>query len=571
MAAVVVAPASVVGQSSGNEAPLADAGLDQHVEQGTTVLLDATGSRDPDGEIASYGWRVETPGGTTITPRCPTCGRTRFRPMETGTYAVTVTVTDDDGADSTDTLYVYVGDSEATDPASTPTPAPATETTPEPGVPAERSDSDTGNPPGIDPGASGSCAAGTCSGGSGPEPWVTIDGPTETEPGEPTRFDLEYGGFDGEPQFGWSVGISGTGGETSWTSPGSETIYVTGVSESRTAHASHDVRITENQPPVIDINTPDQIHPGETITLTAEVSDPDGWIVSREWVNGPTVEVPNRGSRDVSVIAEDNDGRVSVINLNIKSEGIESDPEIESGAKHTVYCYYDKEYERQNQLPDHCEIAGSDNSGDDDGYQTGTSDLDRMLRLPHYNVVWKKTEEEITQHSGDISDETGITMPDVRDNDGDRLTLPSLSNAQLDAIAGRAATTDSQSFSMNGKRVENDLNGDGEVNAEDWDERYGTTEQDALERHPSAVSEFEESQRAVRRAQSGGGSPTPTNSRNGNDGQDAGSDTDDHSSSSGSGGGGIDYTGGLTSSGERAAEQGRRIANGGYRPGGGMY
>jgi hypothetical protein len=41
-----------------NEPPLADAGLDQTVDRGATVLLDGTGSRDPDGEIVSYQWTV---------------------------------------------------------------------------------------------------------------------------------------------------------------------------------------------------------------------------------------------------------------------------------------------------------------------------------------------------------------------------------------------------------------------------------------------------------------------------------------------------------------------------------
>ena len=34
--------------------PLADAGLDQNVESGTTVYLDATGSSHPDGTIKEY-------------------------------------------------------------------------------------------------------------------------------------------------------------------------------------------------------------------------------------------------------------------------------------------------------------------------------------------------------------------------------------------------------------------------------------------------------------------------------------------------------------------------------------
>lgn len=91
-----------------NESPLADAGLDQEVTKSATVLLDGTGSRDPDGQITSYRWSIRTPSGDTITPDCADCNRTRFTPTETGRYRVTITVTDGGNASSSDTLYVEV-------------------------------------------------------------------------------------------------------------------------------------------------------------------------------------------------------------------------------------------------------------------------------------------------------------------------------------------------------------------------------------------------------------------------------------------------------------------------------
>ncbi|WP_276300797.1 PKD domain-containing protein [Halorussus lipolyticus] len=94
--------------SPANEAPLADAGLDQDVRKGATVLLDGTGSRDPDGRIEAYDWSIRTPSNQTITPDCTDCNRTRFTPAETGRYRVTLTVTDEEGASSADTLYVEV-------------------------------------------------------------------------------------------------------------------------------------------------------------------------------------------------------------------------------------------------------------------------------------------------------------------------------------------------------------------------------------------------------------------------------------------------------------------------------
>jgi hypothetical protein len=98
----------LLSTASGNEAPLAEAGLDQEVDRGTTVLLDATESRDPDGYIEEYEWSIRTPDDDTITPDCPDCARTQFVASQVGTYEVTVTVTDDGGATSSDTLYVVV-------------------------------------------------------------------------------------------------------------------------------------------------------------------------------------------------------------------------------------------------------------------------------------------------------------------------------------------------------------------------------------------------------------------------------------------------------------------------------
>jgi len=94
--------------ATANEPPQVDAGLDQRVTAGATVLLDGSGTRDPDGTITDYRWRIETPSGATITPDCATCVRTRFTPTETGQYNVTLRATDDDGATSNDTLYVTV-------------------------------------------------------------------------------------------------------------------------------------------------------------------------------------------------------------------------------------------------------------------------------------------------------------------------------------------------------------------------------------------------------------------------------------------------------------------------------
>jgi len=97
-----------VGVAGANTPPLAEAGLDQQVEQNTTVHLDAGGSVDPDGNLTGYEWSVEAPDGTSLRPDCRTCPRTQFVPDQVGQYNVSVIVTDDNGATSEDTMYVDV-------------------------------------------------------------------------------------------------------------------------------------------------------------------------------------------------------------------------------------------------------------------------------------------------------------------------------------------------------------------------------------------------------------------------------------------------------------------------------
>lgn len=103
-----VGSGAATSTSASNEAPLVDAGLDQRVTMQETVLLDGGGSRDPDGEIASYHWEIIAPDGTSVVPACPSCERTEFVPNKTGVYEVVLTATDDDGASRSDTLYVTV-------------------------------------------------------------------------------------------------------------------------------------------------------------------------------------------------------------------------------------------------------------------------------------------------------------------------------------------------------------------------------------------------------------------------------------------------------------------------------
>ncbi len=91
-------PAQVVG-----ELPIAIAGEDTTVEEGTSVTLDASSSSDPDGTIVSYEWQTQS--GEGIASIEPTLS---LGSLAVGVYTATLLVTDNDGNTATDSIIITV-------------------------------------------------------------------------------------------------------------------------------------------------------------------------------------------------------------------------------------------------------------------------------------------------------------------------------------------------------------------------------------------------------------------------------------------------------------------------------
>ena len=94
-----------------NTPPTANAGVNRSVAAGATVTLDASGSADSDGTIASYAW-VQV-SGTSVALSSTTIAMPTFTaPSDADIHVLVfeITVTDDDGATDTDTVTIQVAE-----------------------------------------------------------------------------------------------------------------------------------------------------------------------------------------------------------------------------------------------------------------------------------------------------------------------------------------------------------------------------------------------------------------------------------------------------------------------------
>lgn len=513
-----------------NEAPLVDAGLDQRAEVGETVLLDATGSRDPDGRIESYEWRIETPGGATVTPADPTDPRTRFVVRESGRYDVTVTVTDRDGATASDTLYVYANGSG--DPDSEPETSESSSGMTVISTSGSADQSSVAEPADVGP----DCPGGARHvGGFGclvvdPEPWIDVSGPGTVEVGETAAFGATVGGFDSAPTVTWTGGDSGRSARVVFESPGSYTVTAYGSDGEETVSDSASVRVVRNEPPTVDIRAPERVEPGETITLSAEASDPDGRIVDEAWSPGRTVVVPEDRSREtVTVMVYDDDGATAQDTIAISTKTdvnvtVSEPTQVKCAPKPQPSDKYVCEIGGERQVYQGREWADKAN----DWRQSDEYELDEVSS-DHLNsnadLVTEKPENDLAGYVAGrhLSDHTVQTQ----DN--------SVTETNTSIKKKADAEKTMEPYKQNGKTVSADLTGDGEIDAVDWEERYGKPIQNTMSAREDAQT-IKQRQRAQQAAVSGQGETvkqadshsTGTESANSNESPnvDRSSDTD---------------------------------------------
>jgi outer membrane protein assembly factor BamB len=90
-----------------NNAPLADAGIDQNVTTGSTVTLDGSSSSDIDGDSLTYSWIISSqPGGGNASLSSATDISPTFVPDVDGSYIINLTVNDGMVDSTVDTVTV---------------------------------------------------------------------------------------------------------------------------------------------------------------------------------------------------------------------------------------------------------------------------------------------------------------------------------------------------------------------------------------------------------------------------------------------------------------------------------
>ena len=241
-----------------NQAPVANAGADSSVDEGSAVTLDGSASADPDGSITAYDW-TQTSGTAVTLAGADTDIATFTAPMVVAaeTLVFRLTVTDNEGATGTDSVAVSVS------PVAPPN-----------------------QPPIADAGPDLAVNEGSL---------VTLDGSASTDP------DDGIGAYQWTQTGGPIVVLAGADTDTAtFTAPvggaAEPLVFELTVTDNSGAAATDSATVTVNQFPIADAG-PDQ----SVVELTNVMldgggsSDPDGLVATFAWTQteGPAVTIEN--------------------------------------------------------------------------------------------------------------------------------------------------------------------------------------------------------------------------------------------------------------------------------------
>ncbi|MEW6168235.1 MAG: PKD domain-containing protein, partial [Pseudomonadota bacterium] len=298
-----------------NLVPTADAGPDQSVDEGAAVLIDGSGSSDPDGWIQTYAWQQIAGPSTFLT--APNPGQLSFTAPSVAVDSVMTfefTVTDNEGASATDTVDVVVRNTN--DPIANAGPDQTVD---------ERSS-------------------------------VTLDGTASADP------DGTIQGYAWEQIGGYVVSVADANTATpSFTAPlvPEDSLLrfrlTVNDNDGLTGSDTVDVFVRNAEvPPTADAGPDQAVDERSQVTLTgAASSDPDGTIVAYAWTQsaGPAVTLSSASSASATFTAPavsadtsltflltvtDDDGLTGTDTVDVLVRNVVVPPTADAGADQTV-------------------------------------------------------------------------------------------------------------------------------------------------------------------------------------------------------------------------------------------
>jgi hypothetical protein len=283
----------IISVQEQNEAPTADAGQDQTVDEGASVSLDASGSSDPDGSIETYSWSQT--GGPTVSLSDDTTVQPTFTAPDVGsetTLTFEVAVSDGNGNTDTDTATVTVKPI-STQPSVSLTQSATSPTTVSPGenVSAEVTIDYSGvNSPGINvtiP-AGWTVVSHTDDGGTygPPHPaWTWLEGDSD--------------GVSGSHTVTYTVQVPSDATEGTYTISASGAGVNPADSSFVTSADALTITAAEQEAPTANAGSDQTVDEGTTVSLDASgSSDSDGDSLSYSWTqtDGPSVTLSDATS-----------------------------------------------------------------------------------------------------------------------------------------------------------------------------------------------------------------------------------------------------------------------------------
>lgn len=306
--------------AAANLPPVANAGPDVTITLPTnSVLLDGTGSSDPDGSIISYSWtHISGPGGSSITS--PTASSTMVTGLAQGVHTYALVVTDNDNETDQDLVSVTV----------------------EPAIP----------PANLPPVAQ----AGTDQTITLPTSSVVVSGSASTDP-DGTIVSYAWSKITGPATFNIVAASAATTTINGLTTAGVYTFQLL-VTDDDGSTNTDAVQITVlAAPPVAPTANAGSNQtltlPTNSTTLTGSGADTDGTIISYEWsqVSGPNtagISTPTQTSTGITgliqgtyvfqLLVTDNDGLTGTASVQVIVEPAipNEPPTANAGANQTI-------------------------------------------------------------------------------------------------------------------------------------------------------------------------------------------------------------------------------------------